>query len=217
MEGISSRRFEKICVFGGLYPGKNKRFADVAIRLGEVLAQEKIQLIYGGGNLGLMGAVAEIAYTGGTQVLGVIPGFLLSSSGRTLGKVLQVGSVHERLSYMYHSADAFIALPGGLSTLEEVACVASWSSLMSYKKPIGLLNVNGYYDSLISFLDNAVENGFIFSDARSSIMAAATVEALLTKLQHFKCCPTTVVVQGSGSRKRKREVDNKGVDCTLSL
>ena len=118
---------------------------------------------------------------------------------------------------MYHSAEAFIALPGGLGTLEEIACMASWSSLAPKRKPIGLLNINGYFNGLLSYLENAVEKGFMFTDTGNTIVSATTVEALLTKLQQFNPYPSTVVPHASGLGKRKRDVDDKGVDCTLSL
>jgi uncharacterized protein (TIGR00730 family) len=215
MESTSSQRIKKICVFGGAYPGKNNIFADEAIRVGVILAQQKIQLIYGGGSTGLMGAVATAAHAGGSPVLGIVPKLFTGFCGPTVGKEIQVWSIPERITIMYHSADAFIALPGGLGTLEEIACVASWSSLVTNKKPIGLLNINGYFSNLLSYLDNAVDNGFMFSEARRTIISATTIEDLLKKLQAYECLSATVVSQTLG--KRKRDMDEQGVDCTLSL
>lgn len=189
MASSSHQRFKNICVFGGAYPGKDKIFANEAIRLGEVLAQRKIHLIYGGGSTGLMGAVATTTHHGGSHVLGIVPRHFKKFCGPTLGKELQVWSVPERLTVMYHSADAFIALPGGLGTLEEISCVASWSSLTTTKKPIA---------------------------GRDAIIAATTIEDLLKKLQAYQyCLGTSVSILGTG--KRKRDIDEQGVDCTLSL
>jgi cytokinin riboside 5'-monophosphate phosphoribohydrolase len=217
MATSSPQRFERICVFGGGYPGMNKIFSDEAIHLGVVLAQQNIQLVYGGGSSGLTGAVAAGASAGGSQVLGVVPRFLHSVCGPTLGKEMQVWSIPERISVMYHAADAFIAIPGGLGMLEEVACVASWSCIFTVKKPVGLLNTDGYFDDLLSFLDKAVERGFMFTAARNIIVSATTVEGLLEKLQQFKGYPSITVVQPSSSGRKKQDTDKDGVDCSLKL
>jgi hypothetical protein len=187
MAGSSSHQIKNICVFGGSSPGKEIEFLESANHLGQVLAERKIHLVYGGGSLGLMGGVSIAAFLGGSQVLGVVPKVLAKEDllGKTIGEELQVSTMSERLNTMFKHADAFIALPGGLGTLEEIFHISSWAQLHIHHKPIGLLNVNGFYDKLLSFLDQAVEQEFLTSSARRIIISAATVEQLIDQLQSF--------------------------------
>ncbi|KAK0601042.1 hypothetical protein LWI29_020785 [Acer saccharum] len=147
----------------GLNFGKDVEFEEATKNLGKVLAEKRMHLVYGGGNLGLMGCVSKAANEGRSQVLGVIPKALAACDiiGDIVGEVKIVSSMHERKAEMLDHADAFIVLPGGLGTLEELFEVTSWAQLKIHQKPIGLLNVNGFYDSLLSFLDYFVEKGFI--------------------------------------------------------
>jgi uncharacterized protein (TIGR00730 family) len=163
MAGSYVPKIKNICVFGGSSPGKEKEFLESAYHLGRVLAEQKIHLVYGGGNLGLMRGVSIAAFLGGSQVLGVIPTALAEGDiiGKTIEEELQVSTMSERLSVMFNYADAFIALPGGLGTLEEIFHISSWAQLNIHQKPIGLLNVNGFYNTLLSFLDHAVEQQFL--------------------------------------------------------
>ncbi|XVF17662.1 hypothetical protein REPUB_Repub10bG0142700 [Reevesia pubescens] len=163
MEGTSVRQIKSVCVFCGSYPGKDEEFLKVANNLGQTLAGRKIRLVYGGGNIGLMGCVAIAAQLGGSQNLGIIPRAIARRNiiGKTIGNEILVSYMHERMNIMIENADAFIALPGGFGTLEEIFQIASWAQLNIHKKPIGVLNVNGFYDGLFSFLDKAVEQGFI--------------------------------------------------------
>jgi hypothetical protein len=158
---------------------------EAANHLGQVLAEKKIHLVYGGGSLGLMGGVAIAAFLGGSQVLGVVPEALTKGDiiGRTIGEELQVSTMFDRMNTMFNHADAFIALPGGLGTLEEIFHISSWAQLHIHHKPIGLLNVNGFYDNLLSFLDQVVEQEFLTSSARQIIISAATAEQLIDQLQ----------------------------------
>jgi len=187
MAGSSSHHIRNICVFGGSSLGKEKEFLESANHLGQVLAERKIHLVYGGGSLGLMGGVAIAAFLGGSQVLGVVPEALTKGDiiGKTIGEELQVSTMYDRLNAMFNHADAFIALPGGLGTLEEIFHISSWAQLHIHHKPIGLLNVNGFYDNLLSFLDQAVEQEFLTSSARQIIISAATAEQLIDQLQSF--------------------------------
>ena len=187
MTGFSSHQIRNICVFGGSNPGKEKEFLESANHLGRVLAERKIHLVYGGGSLGLMGSVSIAAFLGGSQVLGVIPKALAEGDiiGKTVGEELQVSTMSERLSVMFNHADAFIALPGGLGTLEEIFHISSWAQLNIHQKPIGLLNVNGFYNTLLSFLDHAVEQQFLTFSARQILISAATAEQLIDELQSF--------------------------------
>ena len=168
MAGPSSYHIKNICVFGGSSPGKEIAFLEAANHLGQVLAEKKIHLVYRGGSLGLMGGVAIAGFLGGSQVLGVVPKALTKGDiiGRTIGEELQVSTMSDRLNAMFNHADAFIALPGGLGTLEEIFHISSWAQLHIHHKHIGLLNVNGFYDNLLSFLDQAMEQKFLTSLAR---------------------------------------------------
>ncbi|XVF18518.1 hypothetical protein REPUB_Repub11eG0028900 [Reevesia pubescens] len=163
MEGTSVRQIKSVCIFCGSYPGNNEEFLKVANNLGRTLAERKIRLVYGGGNIGLMGCVATSVQSGGGQNLGVIRRAIAKRNivGKTIGNEILVSCMHERMNIMMENADAFIALPGGFGTLEEIFQVASWAQLNIHKKPIGILNVNGFYDDLFSFLDKAVEKRFI--------------------------------------------------------
>jgi hypothetical protein len=145
MAGSSSHHIRNICVFGGSSPGKEKEFLESTNHLGQVLA----------------------VFLGGSQVLGVVPEALTKGDiiGKTIGEELQVFTMYDRLNAMFNHADAFIALPGGLGTLEEIFHISSWAQLHIHHKPIGLLNVNGFYDNLLSFLDQAVEQEFLTSSA----------------------------------------------------
>jgi uncharacterized protein (TIGR00730 family) len=156
-------KIKNICVFGGSSPGKEKEFLESANHLGRVLAERKIHLVYGRDSLGLMGSVSIAVFLGGSQVLGVVPKALAEGDiiGKTVGEELQVSTMSERLSVMFNHADAFIVLPGGLGTLEEIFHISSWAQLKIHQKPIGLLNVNGFYNTLLSFLDHAVEQQFL--------------------------------------------------------
>jgi hypothetical protein len=187
MAGSSSHHIRNICVFGGSSSGKEKEFLESANHLGQVLAERKIHLVYGGGNLGLMGGVAIAVFLGGSQVLEVVPEALTKGDiiGKTIGEELQVSTMYDRLNAMFNHADAFIALPGGLGTLKEIFHISSWAQLHIHHKPICLLNVNGFYDNLLSFLDQVVKQEFLTSSARQIIISAATAEQLIDQLQSF--------------------------------
>ncbi|KAL5763732.1 hypothetical protein ACOSQ2_016326 [Xanthoceras sorbifolium] len=163
MENAISRRFSNICVFCVSSSDKNREFEETAEQLGKVLAEKKIRLVYGGGNLGLIGRVSKAAYDGRSQVLGIIPKVLSVGgvTGNTVGEVQIVSDMHELKVEMFSNADAFIALPGRFGILKELFKVTSWVQLKIHQKPIGLLNVNGFYDGLLSFLDYYVEKEFI--------------------------------------------------------
>ena len=135
-----------------------------------------------------MGCVSTTAYVGGSKVLGIIPkSFTMGNiAGKTVGEEMQVLSMHERIAQMFLFADAFIALPGGLGTLEELFQMASWAQLRIHQKPIGVLNVNGFYDGLLSFLDHAVEQNFMSNKARQIFISASTATELIDKLQVFE-------------------------------
>jgi len=208
MAGSSSHHIRNICVFGGSSPGKEKEFLESTNHLGQVLAERKIHLVYGGGNLGLMGCVSIAVFLGGSQVLGVVPKALAKGDiiGKTIGEELQVFTMSDRLNEMFNYIDAFIALPSGLGTLEQIFHISSWTQLHIHHKPISLLNVNGFYDNLLSFLDQVVEQEFLTSSARQIIISVATAEQLIDQLQSFISVidPSMSRINWSSKESRKR-------------
>lgn len=180
-------RFQRICVFCGSSPGKNPSYKLAAIHLGNQLVERNIDLVYGGGSIGLMGLVSQAVYDGGRHVLGVIPKTLMPReiTGETVGEVRPVAGMHQRKAEMARQADAFIALPGGYGTLEELLEVITWAQLGIHDKPVGLLNVDGYYNSLLSFIDKVVDEGFITPSARHIIVSAPTAPELMSKLEEY--------------------------------
>ncbi|KAK1262595.1 Cytokinin riboside 5'-monophosphate phosphoribohydrolase LOG7 [Acorus gramineus] len=186
----SKSRFRRVCVFCGSSPGKKPSYQLSAIQLGNELVERKIDLVYGGGSVGLMGLVSQAVFDGGRHVLGVIPKTLmpredleLQITGETIGEVKAVTGMHQRKAEMARRADAFIALPGGYGTLEELLEVITWAQLGIHEKPVGLMNVDGYYNSLLSFIDKAVDEGFITPTARRIIVSAPTAHELMSKLE----------------------------------
>ncbi|KAD4384358.1 hypothetical protein E3N88_24526 [Mikania micrantha] len=149
--------------------------------------ERRIDLVYGGGSVGLMGLVSQAVHDGGRHVLGVIPRTLMPReiTGETVGEVKAVADMHQRKAEMARQADAFIALPGGYGTLEELLEVITWAQLKIHHKPVGLLNVEGYYNSLLSFIDKAVDEGFISPTARRIIVSAPTAKQLVRQLEEF--------------------------------
>ncbi|KAI3822695.1 hypothetical protein L1987_10291 [Smallanthus sonchifolius] len=187
MEGETVSRFKRICVFCGSSPGKKQSYQEAAIELGKELVERRIDLVYGGGSVGLMGLVSQAVHDGGRHVLGVIPRTLMPReiTGETVGEVKAVADMHERKAEMARQADAFIALPGGYGTLEELLEVITWAQLKIHHKPVGLLNVEGYYNSLLSFIDKAVDEGFVSPTARRIIVSAPTAKQLVRQLEEF--------------------------------
>ncbi|KAK4492212.1 hypothetical protein RD792_003012 [Penstemon davidsonii] len=177
--------FQKVCVFCGSNLGYRKIFSDAALDLGQELVKRKMDLVYGGGSIGLMGLVSQTVYNGGCNVLGVIPTALvpIEISGQAVGEVLIVSDMHERKAEMARRADAFIALPGGYGTMEELLEMITWSQLGIHNKPVGLLNVDGYYDSLLGLFDKGVEEGFIKLSARNIVISANTASELIMKME----------------------------------
>ncbi|XP_058088513.1 cytokinin riboside 5'-monophosphate phosphoribohydrolase LOG7 [Magnolia sinica] len=180
-------KFKRICVFCGSSPGKKISYQEAAIQLGNELVERRIDLVYGGGSVGLMGLVSLAVHDGGRHVLGVIPKTLMQReiTGETVGEVRAVSDMHQRKAEMARQADAFIALPGGYGTLEELLEVITWAQLGIHQKPVGLLNVDGYYNSLLSFIDQAVDEGFIAPAARRIIISAPTAKELVRQLEEY--------------------------------
>jgi hypothetical protein len=178
----------RICVFCGASEGRDPRYLEVAASVGAALASRGIELVYGGGRLGLMGAVADGALAAGGRVIGVIPAGLVDRelAHRGVTDLRIVGSLHERKQVMADLSDGFVALPGGLGTLEELAEVLSWAQLGIHAKPVGLLDVGGYFGSLIAFLDHATAEGFIPSAQRGLLIVEDDLGELLDRFQTWQ-------------------------------
>ncbi|XVF40404.1 hypothetical protein PTKIN_Ptkin06aG0202100 [Pterospermum kingtungense] len=200
MEGVLVRKIKKICVFCGANSGKDVAFVNAAFHLGKVLGKRKIDLVYGGGKLGLMG-----------QVLGIIPSAFTINNlvGETCGKEIKVATMQERLVMMMELSDAFIALPGGFGTLEELFQMISWAQLNIHNKPIGVLNINGFFNGLLSFVDHAVKQEFITPRARKILISATTADELVDKLQAFRFEPDPALskLKWSPSSSQKEKLD----------
>ncbi|XP_062098472.1 cytokinin riboside 5'-monophosphate phosphoribohydrolase LOG1-like [Humulus lupulus] len=186
-ESIIISRFKRVCVFCGSSSGKRDCYRDAALELGQELVSRKIGLVYGGGSIGLMGMVSQEVHRGGGHVLGIIPKALMHKeiTGETIGEVRTVADMHQRKAEMARHSDCFIALPGGYGTLEELLEVITWAQLGIHDKPVGLLNVEGYYDYLLTFIDQAVEDGFIFPSQRNIVVSAPNARELVQKLEEY--------------------------------
>lgn len=189
----------KICVFAGSKPGAKCDYADAAWKLGCALVERGHELVYGGGNVGLMGVIADAVLELDGHVTGVIPDALLSQevAHEGLSDLRIVRSMHERKALMAELSDGFIAMPGGIGTMEEFFEVLSWAQLGIHNKPCGLLNVAGYYQPLIRFLDHAVEHGFLKPKHRSLLIVESVPHRLLELLEQFtKTHPATRFERG---------------------
>jgi uncharacterized protein (TIGR00730 family) len=177
-----------VCVFCGASTGTNPAYREAAIALGQALAERKLTLVYGGGAVGLMGIVADAALAAGGEVIGIIPQSLkdkeIGHSGLTRLEV--VDGMHARKARMAELSDAFIALPGGLGTLEELFEVWTWGQLGYHGKPLGLLEVNGFYDKLTSFLDHIVGEGFVRGQHRDMLQMSESPQTLLDALDAWQ-------------------------------
>ncbi|KAI3826957.1 hypothetical protein L1987_01017 [Smallanthus sonchifolius] len=203
-EEESPRKLKRVCVFCGSRTGFRTSFTDTALELGQELVKRKIDLVYGGGSVGLMGLVSKTVFSGGCHVLGVMPKALSfhEISGETVGDVKMVADMHQRKSIMAENADAFIALPGGYGTMEELLEIITWSQLGIHNKPVGLLNVDGYYDSLLTLFDKGVDEGFIKISERNIMVSAVTVQDLVTKIEEYVAVHKGVVPKQNWEMKQ---------------
>jgi uncharacterized protein (TIGR00730 family) len=186
---VSVRR---ICVFCGSSPGARPAYAEAAAEVGRLLAGEGIGVVYGGGQVGLMGVVADAVLAEGGEIVGVIPQALVE---REIGhpgvtEMRVVGSMHERKALMAELSDAFVALPGGLGTLEELFEVYTWAQLGLHSKPCGLLDVEDYYANLVALIDHAVEERFIPEQHRAMLIVEREPRALLDRIRAWE--PATI-------------------------
>ena len=184
--------FSTVCVYAGSNPGVDPAHADAARRLGTLLAQQGTGLVYGGGRVGLMGVVADAVLAAGGSAVGIIPHGLdrREVAHRDLTELVVVGSMHERKAQMAERSDAFVALPGGLGTIEELVEAATWTQLGIHQKPIGLLDSAGYWEPFGAFLEHAVAAGFVRAEHRRAIVRDEDPEPLLALLEAWT--PTTV-------------------------
>ena len=182
------QRRNAVCVFCGSSPGARSAYRDAAEALGRVMAAQGRTLVYGGGNVGLMGAVADAALGAGGRVVGVIPQHLVAREvGHTgVTELRIVASMHERKQLMADLADMFVLLPGGLGSLEEFFEVWTWGQLGLHRKPYGLLNVERYFDPLLAFLDHAVAERFVRREHRDLLLVDDDPERLLARLDEHE-------------------------------
>jgi uncharacterized protein (TIGR00730 family) len=179
---------KRVCVFCGSSSGRAPSYAEAAKRLGATLARRGLELVYGGGTVGLMGTVANAALEAGGRVIGVIPKALqLRELAHVRLTSLHVtGSMHERKARMAELSQGFIALPGGLGTLEEFAEIVTWAQLGIHARPCGLLDVDGYYGPLVAFFDRAVQEGFVSPLHRELVMIESDPDALLDRFEAWR-------------------------------
>jgi uncharacterized protein (TIGR00730 family) len=175
---------KRLAVYCGSAMGTDPAFAELARALGIEMAARGIGLVYGGGRLGLMGVVADAVMTNGGEAFGVIPQALidLEVAHTGLTDLRIVGSMHERKALMTELTDAFVAIPGGVGTFDELFEAWSWNALGYHAKPFGLLNVNGFWDRMIDFLDHATTSGFLSPARRAQLLVADTIEEAIDKL-----------------------------------
>jgi len=173
-----------ICVYCGSRPGTEPAFAEAARQVGLWIAQNKGQLVYGGGHNGLMGMMADACLQAGGRVVGVIPKALVEKEWAHSGcsELHVVENMHERKRLMAEHADAFLAMPGGIGTFEEFFEVWTWRQLGYHDKPVGLLNIKGYYDNLLAFLSTSVQQGFMNAEQMQLIRSGTNTELLLKSL-----------------------------------
>jgi uncharacterized protein (TIGR00730 family) len=199
MNKKNEMKIERICVFCGSSSGTREMYVEQAQRLGRTMGGRGIGLVYGGGGIGLMGTVAHAVIEAEGEVIGVIPYALatkevaLSMTNGANVEMRVVRTMHERKAMMTDLADAFIALPGGLGTFDELFEALTWAQLGIHQKPIGVLNIEGYFDPLLSMIDRAIEEGFVLPRYRRLIVESYDIEDLIARL--FNYCPLKSIVK----------------------
>jgi uncharacterized protein (TIGR00730 family) len=175
---------KKLCVFCGSSAGAHPAYVEAAAGLGRALTRRGIVLVYGGGNIGLMGAIADAVMAAGGEAIGVIPEALLRKEHghRGITELRVVKSMHERKAMMADLAEGFIAMPGGYGTIEEYCEVLTWTQLGYHRKPCGLLNVSGFYDGMLAFFDHAATERFVRDEHRELVLAESDPERLLDRM-----------------------------------
>ncbi|MEP6574625.1 MAG: TIGR00730 family Rossman fold protein [Gemmatimonadota bacterium] len=183
----------RLCVFCGSSPGRDPAYRDLAASFAALLARRGIGIVYGGGHVGMMGILADTALAAGGEVIGILPHALYEREigHRGLTKLHVVGSMHERKAMMADLSDGFVALPGGIGTMEELFEVWTWAQLGLHQKPVGLLHTAGFYDPLLGFLDHLVTTGFVRAEDRAALMTATDPEELLDRFEAYVPRPVT--------------------------
>jgi uncharacterized protein (TIGR00730 family) len=184
---MSRRELRRVCVFAGSSPGALAAYVECAGALGRELATQGISLVYGGGRVGVMGKLADAALAQGGEVIGVIPQALVARevAHSRLTELRVVTSMHERKATMAELSDAFVALPGGLGTLEELFEVLTWSQLGLHAKPCALLNAAGYYDHLLTFLEHATSERFVRAEHRHMLVVGTSPGEIIEHLRAY--------------------------------
>ena len=172
---------KRICVFCGSNSGRGDKYQSMAVKLGRALAERGLGLVYGGGKVGLMGTIADAVLERGGEVIGVIPEDLVKKevAHKGLTDLRIVGSMHERKALMARLSDGFIAMPGGFGTLDEFCEILTWAQLGFHLKPFGMLDVGGYFELFLKFVDHSVSEGFIRGEHRDMILVESSPEPLL--------------------------------------
>src|ERR687894_832204 len=183
----TERRLNRICVFCGTNTGARPSYGHAARELGRVLAEQEIELVYGGASVGIMGELADSVQEHGGHVTGIIPQQLMEKEAAHTGiaNLIVVASMHQRKSQMADMSDGFIALPGGIGTLEGLFEILTWAQLGIHAKPAGILNIEGYFDKMTGFLDHAVQEGFLRDTRRDAIIVESDPRALLERMRAF--------------------------------
>jgi uncharacterized protein (TIGR00730 family) len=193
---IKNMLIKSVCVFCGSNYGLAPVYKEQATLLGRVLAEKGIELIYGGAHVGLMGAVADGALKAGGRVTGILPRFLeekeLAHTG--LSELILVDTMHQRKTIMNERCDAVITLPGGFGTMDELFEMLTWSQLGLHNKPIGVLNVNGYYDHLILIIENMVAKGFLSPAHKESLLIHNEIDVLLQQMSDYKAVEALTIL-----------------------
>ncbi len=192
----------RVCVFCGSSPGLRPAYQEAAGRLGALLAHRGLQLVYGGASIGLMGALADACLAAGGHVIGVIPQNLVDReiAHDRLSELRIVGSMHERKALMAELADAFIVLPGGMGTLEEACEILTWGQLGLHAKPCGFVNVVGFFDHLMAFLDHAADERFLKREHRSMVIVEREPASLLARLEHYTASNPAITLRAVDRR-----------------
>lgn len=183
----TDQQMNRICVFCGTNTGSRPEYGTAARQLGELLAEEGIELVYGGASVGIMGELADSVQEHGGHVTGIIPQQLVEKEAAHTGipNLIVVASMHQRKSQMADMSDGFIALPGGIGTLEGLFEILTWGQLGIHAKPSGILNVSGYFDGLTGFLDHAVREGFLTAAHRRAVMVESEPRRLLQRMRAY--------------------------------